>query len=83
MLGEGARMVVMAIFHQNWFYQPNAFDLFFDWVPLTILGSVFFYEGIRSFYIDKAEERSRSDEVPLLAIKNKHRSRSRMIKHLK
>ena len=51
MLGEGARMVIMAIFQQSWYYQPNAFDLLFDWVPLMILGTLIFYEGVKSFSI--------------------------------
>ena len=37
MLGEGARMVVMALFFQDWHYSPNTFDMFFDWMPLVIL----------------------------------------------
>ncbi len=60
MLGEGARMVIMAIFQQSWYYQPNAFDLLFDWVPLMILGTLIFYEGVRSFYFDQKSGQSRS-----------------------
>lgn len=70
MFGEGARMVVMALFHQSWYYQANTFDLFFDWVPLTILGSILFYEGVKSFYFDQKAEQSRTREIALVSIKN-------------
>jgi hypothetical protein len=83
MLGEGARMVIMALFHQGWYYQPNTFDLFFDWIPLTILGSLIFYEGVRSFYLDQKSGQRRSDEGPLIAVKKEHKSRTRASRFLK
>jgi hypothetical protein len=80
MLGEGARMVIMALFHQGWYYQPNTFDLFFDWVPLTILGSLIFYEGVRSFYVDLKAEQSRSKEIAVVTVKKEHGNRLRATK---
>ena len=81
MLGEGARMVVMSLFYQNWHYSPNSFDMFFDWVPLTILGMIFFYEGIRTFYVGRVTERNRSAEDPLVIVKKKeHGNRFRVTK---
>jgi hypothetical protein len=80
MLGEGARMVVMALFYQDWYYSPNTFDMFFDWVPLTILGSIFFYEGIKSFYSDKVEEQNRSPEIALVTVQKEQRNRFRATK---
>ncbi|MGD0817441.1 MAG: hypothetical protein ABR986_03470 [Methanomassiliicoccales archaeon] len=80
MLGEGARMVVMSLFFQGWHYSPNIFDMFFDWVPLTILGSIFFYEGIKSFYDSKVEEQDRSKEIALVAVNKEHRHRFRATK---
>lgn len=75
MLGEGARMVIMALFHQNWYYQPNTFDLFFDWVPLMIFGSLIFYEGVRSFYIEKKSEQKGMKEITVQTVKKEHRNR--------
>jgi hypothetical protein len=83
MLGEGARMVVMALFFQDWHYSPNTFDMFFDWMPLVILGSIFFYEGIKSFYDNKVEGKNRSEEVTLISIKNENRNRFRGTKYPK
>jgi hypothetical protein len=58
MIGEGLRMAVMAIFYkgQGWSYFPNAFDLFFDWLPLVILGSFIFLEAMAQFYQSRAEK---------------------------
>jgi hypothetical protein len=75
MLGEGARMIFMALFHQNWFYQPNTFDLFFDWVPLTILGSLIFYEGVKSFYVESKAEQIRSKEITVQSVKKERGNR--------
>jgi len=52
MIGEGLRMVVMAVFFQGqgWYYFPNTFDVLFDWLPLVILGSILLYESIYQFY---------------------------------
>ena len=77
MLGEGARMVVLALFYQGWHYEPNMFDMFFDWVPLTILGSIFFYQGIRTFYVDKVGELNQTEDISLVKVrakKNRHKA---------
>lgn len=50
MAGEGARMVIMGLLYRDQYYQPNLFDVFFDWVPLLLLGSVFLLMSIRDFY---------------------------------
>jgi hypothetical protein len=83
MLGEGLRMVVMGLFFQSWHYVPNMFDVFFDWVPLTILGMVFFYEGIRSFYVDRVAEHDRSKEDALVAVRTDRGNRSKATKYPK
>lgn len=49
-------MVVMGLFFQGHYYQPNLFDVFFDWVPLTIIGTYFFIHSIRNYYVQKAGE---------------------------
>ena len=73
-------MVVMALFYQNWHYAPNTFDMFFDWVPLVILGSIFFFEGMKSFYIDRVEQQNKSKEIGLVAVKKEHKNRFRATK---
>lgn len=74
MFGEGARMVIMALSYQGWHYAPNMFDMFFDWVPLVILGSIFLLEGIKSFYVDKIEE-NRSRENVLVMVQKERKNR--------
>lgn len=69
MLGEGARMIIMSIFYQGWRYSPNTFDMFFDWVPLVILGSIFFFEGIKSFHSEKVREMIQAEEVGFATVK--------------
>lgn len=70
MLGEGARMVIMGLFFQTFHYAPNLFDVFFDWVPLTIFGTIFFYEGIRIFYLYRVTEQNKSVESSPAAVNN-------------
>jgi hypothetical protein len=77
MLGEGARMVVMSLFYQNWHYVPNMFDMFFDWVPLTILGIIFFVDGVITFYRDQIAARTISMENTLVAVKKEKNDRLR------
>lgn len=52
MLGEGARMVAMFVFHADagWWYFPNTFDVFFDWLPLVILGTYFLVSSLLEYY---------------------------------
>jgi len=55
MLGEGAGMAIMTMLYHNWSYRPNTLDLFFDWVPLIVLGSIPLYIGIKTFHIVRKE----------------------------
>ena len=50
MLGEGSRMICMGIWGEGWVYRPGVFDMFFDWLPLVVLGSVFIGWGFWEFY---------------------------------
>lgn len=83
MLGEGARMVMMALFQQGWYYRPNTFDLFFDWVPLTVLGSLIFYQGVKSFYVDQISGEKKSGKDPLIAMKKEQNNRTGSARFLK
>lgn len=56
MLGEGSRMLVMGLFHDDQWYNPNLFDIFFDWLPMVLLGGAFLFIGIREFYLHRLQE---------------------------
>jgi hypothetical protein len=71
MLGEGLRMVVMGLFYPDYWYRPNTFDLFFDWLPMVFLGSFFFCYGIYTFYQTKVREQ----EAGFRERKNKRKPR--------
>lgn len=64
MLGEGARMVVMGLFYKDHWYNPNLFDIFFDWLPMVVIGLVFLSFGIREFYIiQKKKQMERAEAI--------------------
>jgi hypothetical protein len=50
MIGHGLRMIYQGTFYPNSFYSPNLFDIFFDWVTLTIFGIILFCYGLFIFY---------------------------------
>jgi hypothetical protein len=53
MFGEGSRMIVESIKGDS-VYVPslNGVDIWFDWLPLVVLGSVLFYWGLKSFHME-------------------------------
>jgi membrane-bound ClpP family serine protease len=50
MIGHGTRMIYQGIFAQDSVYQPNFFDLFFDWLTLAILGCFVLWFAVSQFY---------------------------------
>jgi len=43
-------MIYQGVFEKGSYYQPNTFDVFFDWATLSIFGSVLFLAMIPLFY---------------------------------
>ena len=68
MVGEGLRMVSMAIFYhdQGWYYFPGTFDLFFDWLPLVVLGGMLLHVTVAQFYHSISLIRNKSQRYRLL-----------------
>lgn len=52
-VGQGTRMVVESIKADSVYVPGIGFDLFFDWLPLAILGGVAMVLGIRSYYAER------------------------------
>jgi hypothetical protein len=75
MAGEGARMVMMGLFHQDQYYQPNLFDILFDWVPLTVIGIIFLTIGIRDFYKNCCERSFDLTEVESVDTPNRRKAK--------
>jgi len=50
MIAHGLRMIVQGVFFPTMTYQPNVFDLFFDWLTLCILGVFLFCFAAYRFY---------------------------------
>ncbi len=42
MVAHGLRMIYQGVFQPGTLYQPNTFDLYFDWLTLVILGCLLF-----------------------------------------
>jgi hypothetical protein len=55
MVGEGLRMVVMGLFYKDHYYSPGLFDIFFDWLPMVVIGAFLLLAGIREFYVRRVE----------------------------
>lgn len=72
MAGEGARMVVMGLFYPDHQYQPNLFDVCFDWVPLTVFGLVFVGMSIRDHHISTVEAEGRAGRHQTRPSKARH-----------
>lgn len=83
MVGEGLRMVVMGLFHKDQWYNPGLFDIFFDWLPMVIIGTAFLVQGLRDFYLRQCQRmggcaglRASDADVPPTAQERNPRSTS-------
>ena len=50
MSGQASRMIWMHFVHPNVPYWPITFDIFFDWIPMLVLGLINAYWAIRDYY---------------------------------
>ncbi len=50
MIAHGLRMIIQGVFYPAMTYQPNLFDLFFDWLTLCVLGVFVFCVAVYWFY---------------------------------
>jgi hypothetical protein len=50
MIAHGLRMIIQGVFYPTMTYQPNLFDLFFDWMTLCVLGVFVFCFAAYRFY---------------------------------
>jgi hypothetical protein len=50
MVAHGLRMIYQGVFQPGSTYQPNIFDLYFDWLTLVILGAFLFGLSCVEFY---------------------------------
>ena len=50
MIAHGLRMIIQGVFYPTMTYQPNLFDLFFDWLTLCVLGVFVFCFAAYRFY---------------------------------
>jgi hypothetical protein len=63
MIGHGLRMIFQGTFQPGSSYYPNTFDLFFDWLTLTVLGVIVLYLTLLTFFRTKSSENRHSKHV--------------------
>lgn len=70
MIGHGLRMIYQGLFQPGSLYAPNTFDLFFDWLTLTLLGCFILgfaisrcYHGISKKSIRKKTKSSKEESI--------------------